>query len=116
MVTKKEPLETAVFRAISDPTRRDILDHLRAGELAAGELAQRFSVSRPAIAKHVRVLRNAGLLRERRQAQSRYYRVNADALAAVDRWLAPYRVYWAARLSDLKSVVENEGQNGGGDD
>lgn len=97
-----------VFNAIADPTRRAILDHLRAGELGAGEIAARFSVSRPAIARHVRVLRKAGLVRERRASQMRFYSLEPKGLAEVDRWLAPYRLFWAARLSDLKSFVENQ--------
>lgn len=98
----------AVFGAIADPTRRAILDLLRGQELRAGELAAHFPVSRPAIAKHVGVLKRAGLLRERRAAQARLYSLDPAALAGVDQWLAPYRLYWAARLSDLKRTVEED--------
>jgi DNA-binding transcriptional ArsR family regulator len=98
----------AVFGAIADPTRRAILDLLRGQELRAGELAAHFPVSRPAIAKHVGVLKRAGLLRERRAAQARLYSLDPGALASVDQWLAPYRLYWAARLSDLKRTVEED--------
>ncbi|WP_293351260.1 metalloregulator ArsR/SmtB family transcription factor [Phenylobacterium sp.] len=97
-----------MFGAIADPTRRAILDLLRGQELRAGELAAHFPVSRPAIAKHVGVLKRAGLLRERRAAQARLYSLDPAALASVDRWLAPYRLYWAARLSDLKRTVEED--------
>lgn len=100
--------ERAVFRAIADPTRRAILDLLRTRELSAGTIAQRFPVSRPAIAKHVRVLREAGLVQERREAQSRFYRINPQPLLEVDRWLNHYRVFWSARLHDLKHFVERE--------
>ncbi|MCB2097891.1 MAG: winged helix-turn-helix transcriptional regulator [Parvularculaceae bacterium] len=106
MVTKNALARTA-FDAIADPTRRAILDHLRRGEVGAGDLARRFPVSRPAIAKHVRVLRQAGLLKERRQAQQRFYSLNPAGLAEVDRWLQPYRLFWGARLVDLKTFVEN---------
>lgn len=102
-------LDRSAFDAIADPTRRAILDHLRGGELGAGEIAGRFPVSRPAIARHVRVLRRAGLVRERRQAQSIFYSLEPKGLAEVDRWLAPYRLYWAARLTDLKAFVEGAG-------
>jgi len=105
MVT--EGAETA-FGAIAHPTRRAILDLLRAEELPAGELAARFPVSRPAIARHVRVLKRAGLLRERRVAQSRLYTLEPRALADIDAWLAPYRLFWAARLTDLKRAVEED--------
>ena len=97
-----------MFGAIGDPTRRAILDLLRQGELKAGELAACFPVSRPAIARHVRVLRRAGLVRERRAAQARIYSLDPQALATVDAWLSPYRLYWAARLSDLKRLVEED--------
>lgn len=108
MVTQQAGGTDAVFAAISDPTRRAILDLLRQGELRAGELAVRFPVSRPAIARHVRVLRRAGLVRERRAAQARIYSLDPAALATVDSWLSPYRLYWAARLSDLKRLVEED--------
>jgi DNA-binding transcriptional ArsR family regulator len=108
MVTKSRPRTDSAFGAIADPTRRAILDLVRQRELSAGDIARRFPVSRPAIAKHVRVLRLAGLLRERREATQRFYRLDPAALQAVDQWLAPYRLFWAARLIDLKRVVEAE--------
>jgi DNA-binding transcriptional ArsR family regulator len=108
MVTKARARTESAFGAIADPTRRAILDLVRSRELSAGDIARRFPVSRPAIAKHVRVLREAGLLRERREATQRYYRLDPAALQAVDQWLAPYRLFWAARLVDLKRVVEEE--------
>lgn len=95
-----------VFGAISDPTRRAILDLLGERELAAGELAARFPLSRPAISRHVRVLRRAGLVRERRLAQLRYYSLNRAPLGEVDRWLERHRVHWGARLHELRRVVE----------
>lgn len=104
MVTKEH--SSPIFAAIADPTRRAILDLLCSEELRAGDLAARFPVSRPAIAKHMGVLRRAGLVRERRQAQARLYSLDPSALAEVDRWLAPYRLFWNARLADLKRVIE----------
>ena len=96
------------FSAIADPTRRDILDLLRGGEMRAGDIAARFPVSRPAIAKHVRILREAGLVRERREARARLYSLDPTGLKQVDGWLQPYRLYWAARLTVLKHAVEAE--------
>lgn len=84
---------------------------MRAQELSAGQLASHFTVSRPAIAKHVAVLRRAGLLRERRAAQSRIYATNPAALAEIDAWLAPYRLFWAARLHDLKRTIESQSES-----
>ncbi len=96
----------SVFDAISDPTRRAILDCMRAGEIGAGELAEQFPVSRPAISRHVRILRKAGLVRLRKQAQWRYYSLRPEALAEVDHWLGPYRLFWSARMTDLKHTAE----------
>lgn len=99
------------YRAIADPTRRAILDHLRHEELSAGDLARRFPISRPAIARHVGVLKRARLIRERRVAQSRRYSLDPEGLRAIDDWLAPYRVFWSARLTDLKSIAEEMARN-----
>lgn len=107
MVTQKTRRDSRAFSAIAHPTRRAILDELRRGERQAGELAARFPVSRPAISRHVRVLRRAGLVRERRRAQARLYALEPAALAEIDRWLAPYRLFWAARLTELKRTVES---------
>lgn len=113
MVTNNIASEEAPdgYRAIADPTRRAILDHLRHQELSAGELARRFPISRPAIARHVGVLKRARLIRERRVAQSRRYSLNPDGLREIDDWLAPYRLFWTARLTDLKSVAEELARN-----
>ncbi len=105
MVTQKP---TPVFDAIADPTRRAILDALRRGPLSAGEIADLFPVSRPAVSRHVRVLRQAGLVTERRVAQSRIYALDPEPLRTVEQWLTHYRVFWAARLMDLKRYVEAE--------
>jgi len=106
MVTNYELMEKSPFSAIADPTRRAILDHLQNGELGAGDIAERFQISRPAISRHVRILRNSGLVKERREAQKRFYSLEPEGLKEIDRWLQPYRLYWAARLMDLKAIVE----------
>jgi len=107
-----ESAATPVFDAIADPTRRAILDTLRNGETGAGELADRFPISAPAVSRHLRILRKAGLVTRRVDAQRRYYSLNPQALADVDRWLAPYRLFWGARLVDLKNYVENRAKQG----
>ena len=99
---------TAIFQALADPTRRQILDLLRTAERSAGEVAEQFPVSRPAISRHLRVLREAGLVERRKDAQSRLYRLAPEALREVDRWLDRYRVFWTARMHDLKRYVEEE--------
>lgn len=73
--------ETSVFRALADPTRRQILQDLRSGELTAGEIAQRFPISGPSISRHLGVLKTAGLVRERRDANRIYYALVEDRLA-----------------------------------
>jgi DNA-binding transcriptional ArsR family regulator len=105
--------ESSTFAALADPTRRTILDLLRVEPIAAGRIAAHFPVSRPAIAKHVRILKQAGLVTERADGRSRYYALDPAGLAAVDQWLQPYRAGWAARLVALKHVVEEENGNGG---
>lgn len=106
-VQPEMPLQSrSVFGAISDPTRRAILDVMRQGEIGAGELAERFPASRPAISRHVRILKRAGLIQQRKAAQRRYYSLRPEALAEVDQWLAPYRLFWSARMVDLKQTAE----------
>jgi DNA-binding transcriptional ArsR family regulator len=106
MVTQAAAAEN-VFAAVSDGTRRAILDLLRRNEeMPAGAIASRFPVSRPAISRHLRVLREAGLVAEQRVAQERRYSLVPAPLSQIDRWLAAYRVHWAARLHDLKRYVE----------
>src|SRR6202023_3748774 len=89
---------TAIFSALADPTRRAVLDLLRRGSLPAGRIAQAFPVSRPAISKHLRLLRRAHLVRERRDGRHRFYQLNADPLRAVDSWLNQYRAFWQTSL------------------
>jgi DNA-binding transcriptional ArsR family regulator len=97
-----------VFHALADPTRRAVLDLLRAGSLPAGAIARQFPVSRPAISKHLRMLRRARLVQERREGRLRLYKLNPQPLKAVDSWLERYRVFWQANLSSLKDFVESE--------
>ena len=107
MVTQRVAADP-VFAALADPTRRAILALVRGGEVPAGEVAARFAVSRPAISRHLRVLRQAGLVHERRSARQRLYSLDPAALQVVDRWLDQYRVFWASRLQELKRHVERE--------
>lgn len=104
---KLDPTDS-VFRALSDRTRRHLLDRLRGGEQSAGDLASGFKVSRPAISRHLRLLRRARLVSERREGRARIYTLNPEPLAAVETWLQEYRLYWAARLVDLKHLIERD--------
>jgi len=99
--------ETA-FQALADPTRRAVLDLLRQGRRPAGEIASAFPVSRPAISKHLRLLRRAHLVSEKREGRHRFYQLNAEPLQAVDSWLEKYRVFWQQNLNNLKAFVESE--------
>lgn len=98
----------AAFSALADPTRRAVLDLLRQGTMPAGRIARAFPVSRPAISKHLRVLRRARLVRERREGRRRMYQLNPGPLLAVDNWLSHYRVFWETSLASLKKFVETE--------
>jgi DNA-binding transcriptional ArsR family regulator len=91
--------------AISDPIRRRVLELVRDDELPAGALAAEFDVSRPAVSRHLRVLREAGLLVERRAGRQRLYRANPEPLAELRSWLD---AYWAGRLGQLRDLAEKE--------
>ncbi|HTX16398.1 MAG TPA: metalloregulator ArsR/SmtB family transcription factor [Candidatus Baltobacteraceae bacterium] len=98
----------AAFGALADPTRRAVLDLLRRGRQPAGRIAQAFPVSRPAVSRHLRLLRRARLVRERRQGRHRVYELNPGPLRAVDAWLGEYRSFWQSSLASLKAFVESE--------
>jgi DNA-binding transcriptional ArsR family regulator len=98
----------AIFSALADPTRRAVLDLLRQGSQSAGRIAQAFPVSRPAISKHLRLLRRAHLVQERREGRHRLYQLNAEPLRAVASWLDQYRNFWQTSLGNLKTFVESE--------
>jgi DNA-binding transcriptional ArsR family regulator len=98
----------ATFQAIADPTRRAVLDLLRRGSQPAGAIAQAFPVSRPAISKHLRLLRRAHLVREHREGRHRVYDLNPEPMRAVDAWLDQYRSFWKMNLGNLKTFVESE--------
>ena len=95
-----------VFHAVADPTRRAILDRLRAGGVAVAELASGFDMTRPAVSKHLRVLREADLVREERDGRQRVYRLNPEPLRDVSQWVESYRRFWPANLMSLKRHLE----------
>jgi DNA-binding transcriptional ArsR family regulator len=98
----------SAFQAVADPTRRAVLDLLRRGSQPAGQIASAFPVSRPAISKHLRLLRRAHLVREHREGRHRVYQLNPEPLRAVDSWIEQYRVFWSTSLTNLKAFVEAE--------
>ena len=99
--------EKDVFRAIADPTRRAILDRLRAGPAPVNALAGEFEQSRPAISKHLRVLRDARLVSEQRVGRERLYQLQPRPLQQVMGWIEGYRSFWQISLTNLKRHLEN---------
>jgi DNA-binding transcriptional ArsR family regulator len=95
------------FDVLAEPNRRRILDELLTGEAAVGELAGRLSLAQPAVSKHLRILRDAGLVSVRVDAQRRLYRLRPQPLAEIDRWLVPYRRLWAERLDALGDHLDS---------
>ena len=95
------------FLALADPTRRRIIESLADGESAFGDLADQFDMSRPAVSQHLKVLREAGLVRVRKDAQRRIYRLDADGLDELETWLESVRRFWGARLDDLERALDD---------
>src|SRR4029077_21245215 len=100
--------QEATFSALADPTRRAVLDLLRRGRQPAGQIAQAFPVSRPAISKHLRLLRRARLVSEHREGRHRLYQLNPEPLRAVDSCLDQFRTFLNQSPANLKAFVETE--------
>jgi DNA-binding transcriptional ArsR family regulator len=95
------------FEVLAEPNRRRILDLLRDGERPVGELVHAMAVSQPAVSKHLGVLRDAGLVEARVDAQRRLYRVRAEPLRQIDEWIAPYRALWTSSLDALERHLDD---------
>lgn len=95
----------AVLHALSDGSRRTVLEVLRTGPATAGELADRLPIARPGVSRHLRVLREAGLVEFRQEAQFRLYSLSPEPLAQVDEWLDHYRSLWEQRMDALHTEV-----------
>jgi DNA-binding transcriptional ArsR family regulator len=100
------------FEALGDPTRRRIVELLAAGEQSAGDVAREFAISRPAVSRHLRVLREAGIATARSEAQRRVYRLEPAPLAEMEAWLARYRSFWTQRLDRLERHVRSKPRKG----
>jgi DNA-binding transcriptional ArsR family regulator len=98
------------FQALADPTRRAIVARLAEGRQPVGQIAGGFAISRPAISRHLRVLREADLVREVKAGRNRLYELNPEPLRDVDEWLARYRHMWQHQLRNLKRFVEQKGK------
>ncbi len=104
MVQRKR--RDAVFRAIADPTRRQILNLLRGRRRTVGEIAENFRISRPAISKHLRLLRSAGLVVTRQDGTSRVCGLNAKPLRVIDDWLRDYEMFWSKTMQNLERYLD----------
>lgn len=98
----------SLFEALAEPNRRAILDLLREGERPAGDLVEALEISQPGVSKHLRLLREAGLVRVRTEGARRFYRLEPQGLAELEAWLAPYRRFWASRLAALEEHLEKD--------
>jgi DNA-binding transcriptional ArsR family regulator len=95
----------AALRALADPSRRTVVERLARGPVTAGELADMLPIARPGVSRHLRVLREAGLVEVRAEAQRRVYSLRAEPLAEIDEWLGPYRALWEQRLDALHTEI-----------
>ncbi|HEX7049932.1 MAG TPA: metalloregulator ArsR/SmtB family transcription factor [Longimicrobiales bacterium] len=101
----------SIFETLAEPSRRRIVELLRTGERPVGELVEALGLSQPAVSRHLRVLREAGLVEARVDAQRRLYRLRADSLRELDAWLEPYRLLWSGRLDELKHHLSEMGDD-----
>ncbi len=95
-----------IFTALANPVRRKLLEILSCQSLSAGDLSERFDLSRPAVAEHLKVLREAGLVADEAQGRRRIYRLTAEPLAELGDWLHPFEKFWRARLAALAETAE----------
>jgi DNA-binding transcriptional ArsR family regulator len=103
-------METDVFKALGDPTRRAIFEKLANGSMNASALRDGMDISQPAMSQHLAALRNARLVREQRQGRFMNYEVDPQGLALIARWLTKYRAYWPVRVDALKALLKEMDQ------
>lgn len=102
--------ETDIFKALADPTRRAVFERLATGEMNATELREGFPISQPAVSQHLAVLREAGLVAERREGRQVQYRVHPQGLKPLQDWMARYRAFWPDRIEMLKQLLKEMDQ------
>lgn len=95
-----------LFEVLAEPKRRHMLDLMRVRERSVGELVQLMPLSQPGVSKHLRILREAGLVTLRKEAKQHLYRLNPLPLQEVDHWFEPYRQYWSNKLDDLERALD----------
>ncbi len=103
-------LETEIFKALADPTRRAVFERLADGELSVGELKAGFAISQPAVSQHLASLKRAGLVVERRDGRNTYYRLEPDGMRPLLAWMERYRLFWPERVEKLKDVLKGMDQ------
>lgn len=103
-------IETDIFKALADPTRRKVFEKLAGGSLNAGALRDGLEISQPAVSQHLAVLRTAGLVREQRQGRFVNYEIDPDGIATIGKWLARYRAYWPKRMEALAGLLKDMDQ------
>jgi DNA-binding transcriptional ArsR family regulator len=103
-------VETEVFRALGDPTRRAVYERLTAGERSVSELRQGLPISQPAVSQHLAALKAAGLVGERREGRKVFYRIEPQGLAPLIDWLGRYRAFWPQKIERLKDVLKEMDQ------
>lgn len=101
-----DPRLDRIFFALSDPTRRAIVGHLAAGPRTVGELAEPFSISAPAVSKHMKILEGAGLISRRVEGRKHHCTLDPQTLGEAQDWLGYYRDFWQTRLDELESFLE----------
>ncbi len=102
--------ETEIFKVLSDPTRRAILERLSAGEATATDLRTGFAITQPAMSQHLALLREAGLVRERREGRFAHYRIEPEGFAPLHAWLGRYRAFWPSQIDNLKELLREMDQ------
>jgi DNA-binding transcriptional ArsR family regulator len=102
--------ETDIFKVLSDPTRRAVLERLASAEMTATELREGFAISQPAMSQHLAVLRGAGLVSERREGRYVNYRVEPEGMAPLHQWLARFQAFWPSRIDSLKDLLKEMDQ------
>ena len=99
--------ENKIFQALADPSRRAIFEALTQGEAAVKDLTARFAISQPAVSQHLAVLKDAGLVHDRREGRRVYYKVEPLGLRPLIDWIAHYRAFWTERVDRLEKLLEN---------
>lgn len=104
-------MQRDIFQAVADSTRREIIDLLIDRSLPVNEVAKRFDISRPAISKHLKILKECDVLTVRKEGRKHYCRVNPNTLKEIARWVNQYRGFWNRKLDKLETVLKEENQN-----